>query len=140
MLLNPEPSHIPHAQRKTRANPQPDKRNPSLRIHTAAKRPARDHQRADEPDGVERDASPARGTVQTDPARADSGHEGQYREQGGGQDAGEVQHEAEAVAREARVVEAFAWCGGGGEGVAEAGWDVEVREAGEGDLGGVRMR
>jgi hypothetical protein len=33
MLLNPEPSHIPNPQRKTPANPQPDKCNPRLRIH-----------------------------------------------------------------------------------------------------------
>jgi hypothetical protein len=133
MLLNPEPPNIPNPQRKTPTDPQPNKPNPRLRIHAAAKRPSRNHQRADQPDGIQRDTRPAREAVQTYPARADRGHEGQHGKEGGREDAGQVQHEAEAVARNRGVVEAFAWCGGGEGGVAEAGWDVEVREAGEGD-------
>ena len=73
--------------------------------------------------------------MQPHPAGAYRRHEFQHREQRRGEDAREVQDEADAVARGGGVVVAFAGCGAG-VGPAEAVRNVEVLEAGEGDWGG----
>ena len=128
MLIDLQMPDIPIRQPEPDLDDNGQQSDPSLRLDRAAERAPRDHQRPRISCRHQQNNNIAAEPVEQDDFIPDSGHELQDHEQGGGQDAAEMQQEAGLVVPVALPV-AFAGRGGGDVDAVV----VEVLEAGEGE-------